>query len=100
MYKRYSARVIGCLRNGTITIILCPDIGLADGGRPEEIPMSIVPVDLRIPNSEFDILLDTISRCFTRVLRQDEVCYDSNVMSKLTSTDFRFLTDKAYNLDR
>jgi hypothetical protein len=94
MYKRCPARVMGCFRNGMITIVLCPDIGLADGGRPEEIPMSMVPVDLRMPNSEFDILLDTISRCFIRVLRQDEVCHNSNVMSKLTSTDFRFLTDK------
>ncbi|WP_404784745.1 hypothetical protein [Altericista sp. CCNU0014] len=75
-YWRYPARVLGCLRNGEITVILCAGIGLADGGRQTELPIYMIPFDLRIPNSEFDVLLDRVSGCFVRVLRKDEIYLD------------------------
>ncbi len=31
---------------------------MANGGYVSEIPIHLVPVDLRMPNSEFDVLLD------------------------------------------
>lgn len=39
-YWRYPARILGCLRGGEITIILCAGIGLADGGDQERTPYS------------------------------------------------------------
>lgn len=73
-YWRYPARVLGCLRDGEITVILCAGLGLADGGDQEELPVQMVPIDLRMPNSEFDVLFDRASGCFVKVLRKDEVC--------------------------
>ncbi|MCY7321176.1 MAG: hypothetical protein LH660_05085 [Phormidesmis sp. CAN_BIN36] len=75
---RYPARVLGCLRDGEITIILCAGIGLADGGNQQEIPTQVVPIDLRMPNSEFDVLFDRTSGCFVKVLRKKEVCLEAD----------------------
>jgi hypothetical protein len=77
-YRCYPAKVLGCLRNGEITLILCPGIGLADGGQRSEIPIHAVPVDLRIPNSEFDVLQDGVSGNFVKVLRKDETFVDDD----------------------
>jgi hypothetical protein len=75
-YWRYPARVLGCLRNGEITVILCDGIGLANGGSSAELPIHMIPVDLRMPNSEFYVLLDRASGCFVKVLRKDEPYLD------------------------
>lgn len=56
-YKLH-AKVLGCLAPGKLTIVLGPDIGLLDGGIPIEIPMEIVPFDLRMPNSRFYVVQD------------------------------------------
>jgi hypothetical protein len=41
-----------------------------------ETPIPMIPFDLRMPNSEFDVLLDRISGYFIRVLRKDEIHLD------------------------
>lgn len=69
---RVSARVLGCLSRTTITVILCPDTGLADGGSRIDIPIEVVPPDLRMPNSEFDMIFDRQHRAYTRVVRKGE----------------------------
>ena len=69
-YWRYPARVLGCLRNGEITVIVCPGMGMVDGGTPTEIPIHMIPIDLRMPNSEFDLLFDRAIGDFTKVLRK------------------------------
>ncbi|MEA5570495.1 hypothetical protein [Calothrix sp. UHCC 0171] len=72
-YWRYPATVLGCLRNGEITVILCAGIGLADGGKRAQLPIHIIPLDLRMPNSKFDVLLERASGSFVKVLRKDEI---------------------------
>jgi hypothetical protein len=52
-YVRVSAQVLGCLRSGEITIILLPGHGLV---LTEPIQTHLIPEDLRMPNSEFDVL--------------------------------------------
>lgn len=74
-YWRYPARVLGCLKNGEITVIVCAGIGLADGGIQTKLSAQLIPVDLRMPNSEFDLLCDSDSGDFVKVLRKDE-CLD------------------------
>ncbi len=77
-YWRYLARVLGCLRDGEITVILCADIGLADSGDQEALPAQMIPIDLRMPNSEFDVLFERTSGCFVKVLRKDEACSEAD----------------------
>ncbi|MBE9179795.1 hypothetical protein IQ268_14590 [Oculatella sp. LEGE 06141] len=73
-YWRYPAKVLGCLRGGEITIILCAGIGLTNGGGRQELPIQLVSVDLRMPNSEFDVLFERASGHFVKVLRKEEAC--------------------------
>ena len=54
--QRYPARVLGCLRPGHLTVLVAYGQGMADGGIPLDVPMEIVPSDLRMPNSEFIVL--------------------------------------------
>ncbi len=54
---RLPTRVIGCLRPGFPRVHIGPGIGLLDGGVPTEIPVGLVPGDLRMPNSEFTVVL-------------------------------------------
>jgi hypothetical protein len=70
--QRALARVLGCLTRDTVTIIISPDVVLADGGVPVQLPIEAVPPDLRMPNSEFDVWFDPRSRSYARVLRRDE----------------------------
>jgi hypothetical protein len=64
------AKVLGCLRNGQITVILCPGIGFVDGGILTEIPIDLIPSDLRMPNQEFDVEVDRVTGYCTQVLRK------------------------------
>ena len=66
------ARVLGCLKTGTLMVIVLPGYGLADGGILMEIAMEIVPFDLRMPNSEFDVVFDRSMKSIIQVLRKDE----------------------------
>lgn len=71
-YLLCRARVLACLNTGRITVILCPDVGLADGGVPIEIESSLIPFDLRIPNSEFLLLMQRDTSEIVKVLRLGE----------------------------
>lgn len=59
-------------------MILCLGIGLADGGDQETLPAQMVPIDLRMPNSEFDVLFDRASGCFVKILRKGEDCPEAD----------------------
>ena len=72
-YWRYPARVLGCLRAEELTVIFCPGVGLADGGVEAGLPMHRIPFDLRMPNSEFDVLCEQTTGNFVRVLRKGEI---------------------------
>lgn len=69
---RVPARVLCCLSRSTITVILYPDTGLAEGGSKIDIPIEAVPPDLRMPNSEFDMILDRQERAYTRIVRKGD----------------------------
>ena len=69
---RARARVLGVLSPGTIDVIVAPGVGLADGGVQHKIPLDMVPVDLRLPNSEFLLVLDRVRHRFTRVERLEK----------------------------
>jgi hypothetical protein len=59
---RFRSRVIGCLRDGFITVIVGPSIGLLDGGFTTGLPAELIPPDLRMPNSEFLLHVDPTSQ--------------------------------------
>ena len=77
-YWRYPAKVLGCLRDGEITITLCVGIGLANGRNRQELSIRSVPIDLRMTNSEFDVLFDRALGRFVRVLRKEEACPEAD----------------------
>lgn len=70
-YVRVSARVLGCLRGGEITVILFPGHGLV---LIEPIPTHFIPENLRMPNSEFYVLFKHPGREMIRVLHHNEFC--------------------------
>jgi hypothetical protein len=70
-YTRSHARVLGCLNNGEITIVIAPGHGVF---LCEPIPVDWIPMDLRIPNSEFDILIKFPGGERIRILRKSDVC--------------------------
>ena len=67
---RAPARVLACLTRSTITVIVHPGVGLSDGGSKIILPIGAVPPDLRMPNSEFDVIFDGNVRGYTRVVRK------------------------------
>jgi hypothetical protein len=71
------ARVLACLHSDRIRVVLCPGQGLADGGVPYEIEASLIPIDLRMPNSEFVVLSRRDTGQVVKVLRKDESLGDS-----------------------
>lgn len=58
MRSKLPGRVFACLRTGEIQIALLPGVGLADGGIPYDVPLEIVPFELRAPNTEVWLRLD------------------------------------------
>lgn len=52
------AKVLACLRPGYLTVSIGYGLGMAEGGIPHEVPMDDVPLDLRLPNSEFTAVMD------------------------------------------
>lgn len=69
---RSPARVLGCLTPNTITVVVLPDNGMADGGVPTQLPVEMVPPELRMPNSVFDLWYSPNDHAYTQVLRKDE----------------------------
>ncbi|WP_417387921.1 hypothetical protein [Gimesia sp.] len=55
---RFPAKVLASLRPGYLTVFIGYGQGLADGGAPHEVPLDDIPFDLRLPNSEFTVIID------------------------------------------
>ena len=53
----YPVRVLACLTTDRITVHVHPGQGLADGGVPVEVETSLIPIDLRMPNSQLLLLM-------------------------------------------
>jgi len=66
---RCRARVFACLRPGFLTVIVGAGSGMADGGIHLDVPTDVVPIDLRLPNSEFTLLVDPQDHQFVGVER-------------------------------
>src|SRR5438094_473863 len=56
MASKIRAKVVDCLRSGYLTVKVGYDIGLMDGGYDTEIPVDIVPPELRMPNCCFMLI--------------------------------------------
>jgi hypothetical protein len=63
------ARVMYMPTRDTVKILLAPGQGMVDGGVSADIPLELVPVDLRIPNKE---LLVTIRNGSVTHVRSDD----------------------------
>lgn len=74
-YARISARVLGCLNSGEITVVLYFGFGMF---YPTPIDTNWIPLDLRMPNSEFDILVKFGGE-WIRILRKDEICPEIDI---------------------
>jgi hypothetical protein len=67
-YERRPARVLGCLNHGEISVILS---GNSSATGTRILPIDWVPMDLRMPNSEFDLVMQFPEGKNVRVLRKD-----------------------------
>jgi hypothetical protein len=64
------ARVLGYVRPNYLRVIVLPGVGMVDGGIQHDLPLEIVPPDLRMPNTEFIVLLDRTTKQFVGVERR------------------------------
>ncbi|OKH38367.1 hypothetical protein NIES2119_10035 [[Phormidium ambiguum] IAM M-71] len=72
-FDRLPVKVLGFLGKEKITILLLPGNGFVDGGIIETLPAEMIPLDLRMPNNEFDVLRDRVSGEFVKVLRKTDL---------------------------
>ena len=56
------AIVLGRVQEWTLRILLGPGQGQLDGGAPWEVPLELVPPELRMPNTELEVMLDRTSK--------------------------------------
>jgi hypothetical protein len=54
---RVRSRVIGCLQDGFVTVLLGAGLGQLDGGIPTPVAAGMLPAQLRIPNTELDVVI-------------------------------------------
>jgi len=55
--SRVRSRVIGCLEDGFITVLMGAGYGQLDGGVPTPIPAARIPPHLRMPNTELYLII-------------------------------------------
>lgn len=68
--ERVPAEVFACLIPGELQLLLCPGIGLANGGARRDVPMDIVAPELRMPNTALWVKLDE-DMCIVKVWKRD-----------------------------
>jgi hypothetical protein len=69
--ERVPAVVFACLLPGELRIIVHPGVGLADGGIPWNVPVELIPRELRMPNTPLWLKLDEQMN-IVQVWRRDE----------------------------
>ncbi len=69
--ERVPAVVFACLLPGELRIIVHPGVGLADGGAPWNVPIDLIPPELRMPNTPLWLKLDEQMNIL-EVWRRDE----------------------------
>jgi hypothetical protein len=70
--ERVPAVVMACLLPSELRIVLHPGVGLVDGGVPLDIPMDIVPLELRLPDKLLWIRFDENNNV-VRVWQREEL---------------------------
>lgn len=70
--ERIPAEVFACLIPGEMRILLCPGVGLANGGAPRDVAMDLIPFELRVPNARLWVQMDEELREVIRVWRRVE----------------------------
>jgi hypothetical protein len=56
--ERVPAVVFACLLSGELRIVVHPGVGLSDGGVPWNVPVELVPPELRTPNTPLWLKFD------------------------------------------
>lgn len=69
--ERVPAEVFACLTLGEMRIMVLPGVGLANGGAPWDIPMSLVPFELRLPNTPIWVQFDDEMKSIVRVWQRE-----------------------------
>ncbi len=69
--EQVPATVFACLVQGEFRIILCPGVGLANGGAPRDVPLDRIPFELRVPNTPIWVQFDDHWNVL-RIWRRDE----------------------------
>jgi len=64
-----AAQVISVLNRSTIRLLVHPGVGLVDGGIPMNIPLDLVPLPLRMPNTMLTVTME--AGTITEVRAQD-----------------------------
>ena len=55
--SRVRSRVVGCLQDGFVTVLLGAGLGQLDGGIPTPVAAAMFPAQLRIPNTELYVVI-------------------------------------------
>lgn len=69
--EKVPAEVFACLLPGELRIIVDPGRGQLDGGAPWNVPVDVIPFDLRMPNTRLWLELDDDLNV-VRAWRRDE----------------------------
>lgn len=69
--ERVPAVVFACLLPGELRIVVQPGVGLADGGIAWNVPVELIPRELRMPNTPLWLKLDEQMNIL-QVWRRDE----------------------------
>ena len=57
-WMRVPGEVFACLQSGELRITLLPGVGLAQGGAQRDVPVELVPAELRLPNTKLWVQLN------------------------------------------
>ena len=98
--------VFARLTDASIRIVLFPGSGQADGGIPVEVPIELIPPDLRMPNTQLEVVLE---RATERVLAgpgqdpetdsQGKVCAEGITSSPISVFDLTGATPRGFFLN-
>jgi hypothetical protein len=71
-HEKVPAEVFGCLIPGELRIVVVPGNGLANGGAPWDVPIEIVPAELRMPNTHLWVCFNDEMKKIIQVWRREE----------------------------
>jgi len=60
--ERIPGRVFACLQRGELKILVCPGADMVNGGVLTDVPIKIVPFELRMPNTNVWLKFDESMR--------------------------------------